>query len=434
MNWSLTAPTTSSLREYDLALLWAAVLLLGIGLVMVYSASIAIAEQSKFTFNQPAYFLVRHLFFLAAAAVAGTMVFQVPMRLWQQAAPYLFLFGAALLVLVLIPGIGREVNGSRRWLPLVVANLQPSELMKLFVVLYAADYTVRKAAWMHSFKRGFLPMFAVMLFVGALLLREPDFGAFAVIAAIAMGILFLGGVNWRLFAGLVVLLVAGFVVIILTSPYRMQRILGFMDPWADPFGKGYQLSHALIAFGRGEVLGVGLGGSVEKLFYLPEAHTDFLLAVIGEELGFVGVVVVIGLFTWLTLRAFAVGSQAAKLERYFSALAAQGIGIWLGVQAIINIGVNLGLLPTKGLTLPFLSFGGSGLLANCTALALLLRIDWESRQLMRGSGGISMLPEAAGAGVERAPFQQAARRVRGAGWAFGGLRASPAGRRGVGRN
>jgi cell division protein FtsW len=434
MNWSLTAPTTSSLREYDLALLWAAVLLLGIGLVMVYSASIAIAEQSKFTFNQPAYFLVRHLFFLAAAAVAGTMVFQVPMRLWQQAAPYLFLFGAALLVLVLIPGIGREVNGSRRWLPLVVANLQPSELMKLFVVLYAADYTVRKAAWMHSFKRGFLPMFAVMLFVGALLLREPDFGAFAVIAAIAMGILFLGGVNWRLFAGLVVLLVAGFVVIILTSPYRMQRILGFMDPWADPFGKGYQLSHALIAFGRGEVLGVGLGGSVEKLFYLPEAHTDFLLAVIGEELGFFGVAVVIGLFTWLTLRAIAVGSQAAKLERYFSALAAQGIGIWLGVQAIINIGVNLGLLPTKGLTLPFLSFGGSGLLANCTALALLLRIDWESRQLMRGSGGISTLPEAAGARVERAPFQQAARRVRGGAWALGGLRASPAGRRGAGRN
>jgi cell division protein FtsW len=270
----------------------------------------------------------------------------------------------------------------------------------------------------------------VMLFVGALLLREPDFGAFAVIAAIAMGILFLGGMNWRLFAGLVVLLMVGFVVIILTSPYRMQRILGFMDPWADPFGKGYQLSHALIAFGRGEVLGVGLGGSVEKLFYLPEAHTDFLLAVIGEELGFAGVAVVIGLFTWLTLRAFAVGSQAAKLERYFSALVAQGIGMWLGVQAIINMGVNLGLLPTKGLTLPFLSFGGSGLLANCAALALLLRIDWESRQLMRGSGGISLLPETAGAKMERAPYQRASRRARRGVWALGGLRASPATRRG----
>jgi cell division protein FtsW len=172
----------------------------------------------------------------------------------------------------------------------------------------------------------------------------------------------------------------------------MQRILGFMDPWADPYGKGYQLSHALIAFGRGEVLGVGLGASVEKLFYLPEAHTDFLLAVIGEELGFLGVIVVISLFIYVTVRAFAIGSQAAKLERYFSALVAQGIGIWLGVQAIINMGVNLGLLPTKGLTLPFLSFGGSGLLANCAALALLLRIDWESRQLMRGSGGVSAVP------------------------------------------
>jgi cell division protein FtsW len=389
MNLALISASKSALREYDHALLWAGMLLLSTGLVMVYSASIAIAEQSRFTSNQPTYFLVRHLAFVATGTLAGILVFQVPTRLWQQAAPYLFMFGGALLVLVLIPGIGREVNGSRRWLPLLVANLQPSELVKLFVVLYAADYTVRKAAWMHSLKRGFAPMFAVMLFVGALLLREPDFGAFAVIAAIAMGILFLGGMNWRLFAGLVVLLMLGFVVIILTSPYRMHRILGFMDPWADPYGKGYQLSHALIAFGRGEVVGVGLGASVEKLFYLPEAHTDFLLAVIGEELGFLGVIVVIGLFIFVTVRAFAVGSQAAKLERYFSALVAQGIGIWLGVQAIINMGVNLGLLPTKGLTLPFLSFGGSGLLANCAALALLLRIDWESRQLMRGSGGVS---------------------------------------------
>jgi cell division protein FtsW len=237
---------------------------------------------------------------------------------------------------------------------------------------------------MHSLKRGFLPMFAVMLFIGALLLREPDFGAFAVIAAVAMGILFLGGMNWKLFVGLFVLLVVGFVVIIVTSPYRMQRILGFMDPWADPFGKGYQLSHALIAFGRGEWLGVGLGASVEKLFYLPEAHTDFLLAVIGEELGFFGVTAVVLLFAWLVLRAFSIGAQAARLERYFNALAAQGIGIWLGVQATINMGVNMGLLPTKGLTLPFLSFGGSGLLANCCALALLLRIDFENRQLMKG--------------------------------------------------
>jgi cell division protein FtsW len=371
-------------REFDDSLVWAGVLLIGIGTVMVYSASIAIAEAGRFGSAQPTYFLVRHCVALVISAAAAVCVFQLPLRLWQQAAPYLFLFGAALLVIVLIPGIGREVNGSRRWLPLLVMNLQPSELMKLFVVLYAADYTVRKAAWMHSLRRGFAPMLAVMLFVGALLLREPDFGAFAVIACIAMGVLFLGGMNWRLFFGLFLLLAIGFVVVILTSPYRMQRILGFMDPWADPFGKGYQLSHALIAFGRGEWLGVGLGASVEKLFYLPEAHTDFLLAVIGEELGFVGVSAVILLFAWLTARAFAIGAQAAKLERYFNALVAQAIGIWLGAQAVINMGVNMGLLPTKGLTLPFLSFGGSGLLANCCGLALLLRADWENRQLMRG--------------------------------------------------
>jgi cell division protein FtsW len=384
MNLTLAAPTKSVWREYDEALLWIGIALLGIGLVMVYSSSIAIAEGGRYGVSQPAYFLVRQLLFVAIGTLAGIIAFQVPMRLWQQAAPYLFLFGAVLLVLVLIPGIGREVNGSRRWLPLIVVNLQPSELTKLFVVLYAADYTVRKAAWMHSFKRGFLPMFAVMLCAGALLLLEPDFGAFAVIAAIAMGVLFLGGMNWRLFAGLAVLLVIGFVVIIITSPYRMQRILGFLDPWADPYGKGYQLSHALIAFGRGEWFGVGLGASVEKLFYLPEAHTDFLLAVVGEELGFVGVAAIIALFTWLTVRAFSIGTQAAKLERYFCALVAQGIAIWLAVQSIINMGVNVGLLPTKGLTLPFLSFGGSGVVANCCALALLLRIDWESRQLMRG--------------------------------------------------
>jgi cell division protein FtsW len=223
-----------------------------------------------------------------------------------------------------------------------------------------------------------------MLFVGGLLLREPDFGAFAVITVIAMGILFLGGMNWRLFVGLAILLVVGFVVLILTSPYRMQRILGFMDPWSDPYGRGYQLSHALIAFGRGEWFGVGLGGSVEKLFYLPEAHTDFLLAVIAEELGFAGVAVVIGLFTWIVLRAFAIGQQAAVLERLFAALVAQGIGLWIGVQAIINMGVNMGILPTKGLTLPFMSFGGSAIAASCCAIAVLLRIDWENRQLMRG--------------------------------------------------
>jgi cell division protein FtsW len=292
--------------------------------------------------------------------------------------------GVLLLLLVLIPGIGKEVNGSQRWLSLGMFNLQPSELMKLLVLLYAADYTVRKAALMHSFRKGFLPMLIVMLLVGGLLLREPDFGAFVVITVIAMGVLFLGGMNWKLFAVLIMLLIIGFVLLIWSSPYRLQRVMGFMDPWADPYGKGYQLSHALIAFGRGEWFGVGLGASVEKLLYLPEAHTDFLLAVIAEELGFAGVIAVIALFGWLTWRAFAIGNQAARLERYFSALVAQGVGLWIGAQAAINMGVNMGVLPTKGLTLPLLSFGGSGIVANCCALAILLRVDYENRQMMKG--------------------------------------------------
>jgi cell division protein FtsW len=370
--------------EYDRALVWCSIVLLALGIVMVYSASIAIAEGGRSTGYSPTYYLVRHAFFVAISLALAVAAFQVPLRLWQQAAPTLFVAGLVLLVLVLIPGIGREVNGSRRWISLGIANLQPSEIVKVFVVLYAADYTVRKAAFMHSLKRGFLPMFVVMLLTGGLLLREPDFGAFAVICVIAMGVLFLGGMNWKLFAGLFWLLVLGFLVLIWTSPYRMQRIVGFMDPWADPYGKGYQLSHALIAFGRGEWVGVGLGGSVEKLFYLPEAHTDFLLAVIAEELGFAGVAGIALLFAWIVMRAFAIGRRASMLDRYYASLVAQAIGLWIGVQVIINMGVNMGILPTKGLTLPLLSFGGSALASTCVALAILLRVDWENRQLARG--------------------------------------------------
>jgi cell division protein FtsW len=370
--------------DFDPAVIWIVALLLAIGLVMVYSASIAIAEAGRISSGSPRYFLVRHAGFLSIGLATAAIVVQLPMRFWQAVAPYLFIVGVGLLAAVLIPGVGREVNGSQRWIPLGPLNFQPSEFMKLFAVLYAADYTVRKANRMSSVARGFLPMFGVMLLTGALLLQEPDFGAFAVITAIAMGVLFLGGMNWRLFASLKLLLIAGFVLLIWTSPYRMQRVLGFMDPWADPFGKGYQLSHALIAFGRGEWFGVGLGASVEKLFYLPEAHTDFVLAVIAEELGFVGVALTIVLFAWLTLRAFVIGNLAARLGRCFPALVAQGVGLWIGTQAIVNMGVNMGLLPTKGLTLPLLSFGGSALLANCIAIGLLLRVDYENRQMMKG--------------------------------------------------
>lgn len=376
--------TQTPLAEFDRGLVWVTALLLGLGLVMVYSASIAIAEAGRHTGYQPMYFLARHAIFVAVSVVAALVAFQIPVRIWQQFALYLFGIGLVLLVLVLIPGIGREVNGARRWIPLVFFNLQPSELMKVFAVLYAADYTVRKAAFMHSLRKGFLPMFIVMLLTGGLLLREPDFGAFGVITVIAMGILFLGGMNWKLFAGLMVMLIAGFIALIYVAPYRMERMRGFMDPWADEYGKGYQLSHSLIAFGRGEWFGVGLGGSVEKLFYLPEAHTDFLLAVIAEELGFVGVLIITLLFVWIVWRAFAIGRRAALQERYYAALVAQGIGLWIGVQAIINMGVNMGVLPTKGLTLPLMSFGGSAIAATCVALAILLRIDWEGRQLARG--------------------------------------------------
>jgi cell division protein FtsW len=370
--------------SYDQTLLWVVLCLLGISLVMVYSASIAIAEADKGVGHNSSYYLTHQAAFIFVAMTAAFVAFNIPIAWWQKMAPYLFLIGLALLVLVLIPGIGIKAGGSRRWLRLFVINPQPSEFMKLFAAMYVADYTVRKAAVMDSFTKGFMPMLVVMLLVGGLLLREPDFGAFAVIAAISISILWLGGINGRIFAGLLVLLVVGFIFLIWSSPYRLERVIGFMDPWADPYGKGYQLSHALIAFGRGEWFGVGLGASVEKLLYLPEAHTDFLLAVIAEELGFVGVLAVVGMFAWIVIRAFGIAKEAIENERYFAALLSQGIGVWIGVQAIINIGVNMGLLPTKGLTLPLLSFGGSSMLANCVAMAIMLRIDYENRRLQKG--------------------------------------------------
>jgi cell division protein FtsW len=376
---------------FDVSLAWAALLLLALGLVMVYSASIAMAEASAHTGYRAWYFLARHAVFLAIGLVAAFVAFQVPVKVWQRGAIWLFFACAVLLVLVLVPGIGKAVNGSKRWLSLVVVNIQPSEFMKLAAVLYAASYAVRKAAFLHAEQplrqtllRGFAPLSAVMVLIGGLLLLEPDFGAFVVILAIAFGILFLGGLDWRLFLGLALLLPVALAAILIAAPYRVQRLTNFMDPWADPLHKGYQLSHSLIAFGRGEWLGVGLGSSVEKLLYLPEAHTDFLLAVIAEELGFVGVAAVIGLFAWLLFRAYAIGRQAARLARPFAALVGQGIGVWIGVQTFINMGVNMGVLPTKGLTLPLLSFGGSGIVVNCIAVAVLLRIDYENRRVLRG--------------------------------------------------
>jgi len=376
----------SKMMAYDQPLVWVVVLLMLFGMVMVYSASISLPDSPKYARYDNAHFLTRQAMFISVSLFAGLLAFRVRIETWQKLAPYLFVATLILLVLVLVPGVGKGVNGARRWLSFKVFNLQPSELMKLFVVLYAADYTVRKQQYMHKLTKGFMPMTLAIGFVGLLLLLEPDLGAFGVIVCIAMGILFLGGINGIWFGGIGATLVGIFSMVIILSPWRRERIFAYLNPWEEEnaLGKAYQLSHSLIAFGRGELFGVGLGGSVEKLHYLPEAHTDFLLAVIGEELGFVGVLVVVALFYWIIKRAFEIGRQAIAIDLTFAGLTAKGIGIWIGVQAFINMGVNLGLLPTKGLTLPLMSYGGSGVVVNFIGLAVLLRIDYENRVLMRG--------------------------------------------------
>lgn len=376
----------SKMMEYDQPLVWVVVLLMLFGLVMVYSASIALPDSPKYSNYTNAHFLIRQAIFICVSLVAGLVTFRIPIATWQRWAPYLFVITLILLAMVLVPGLGRGVNGAKRWLSFRVFNLQPSELMKLFIVLYAANYTVRKQEVMHKLTKGFLPMTAAVGLVGLLLMLEPDLGALGVIVCIAMGILFLGGINGIWFGGIGAMLAGMFTLVIWLSPWRRERIFAYLNPWAEEnaLGKAYQLSHSLIAFGRGELFGVGLGASVEKLHYLPEAHTDFLLAVIGEELGFAGVLVVVMLFYWIIKRAFEIGRQAIAMDQTFAGLTAKGIGIWIGVQTFINMGVNLGLLPTKGLTLPLMSYGGSGVLINCIGLAILLRIDYENRVLMRG--------------------------------------------------
>lgn len=375
----------SAFERFDIPLVMVVAALLLIGIVMVYSASISLADSPRLTVA-PTHFLVRHLFAVTFALAVGAAAFSISMTTWQRLAPWIFLIGLALLAIVLIPGIGKGVNGARRWIPLGVLNLQPSEVMKIACVLYAANFTVRKQDFMHHFGKGFAPMAAVMALLGTLLLLQPDLGAFGVLVAISMGILFLGGVNGRLFAGIAATLAVAFVTVIWASPWRRERIFAYIDPCSpeQALTKGYQLCTSLISFGRGEVFGVGLGGSVVKLSYLPEAHTDFIFAVLGEELGLVGVLAVMVLFYWLTKRAFEIGRQAVALERTFAGLVAQGVGLWIGVQSFVNMGVATGLLPTKGLTLPLVSYGGSALLSTVTALGLLLRVDFENRILMRG--------------------------------------------------
>jgi len=367
-------------------ILIAALLLLALGLLMVTSASMPIADRQT---GQPFYFLIRQGAFVLIGLLAAGIVFQIPLTRWRRAGPVLLLAAVGLLVLVLVPGVGKEVNGSMRWIGAGPINIQVSEIAKLFVLVYVASYLKRHAAELQTAKfrtsaSALLRPMAVLAVLAVLLLLEPDFGSVVVLMATALGMVFLAGVNLRQFGTLVFGTSAVMTVLLWSSPYRRARLVSFLDPWADPFASGFQLTQSLIAIGRGEWFGVGLGESVQKLFYLPEAYTDFLFAVLAEELGLAGVLTIAALFMTLVWRAFHIGQRAERVGMKFSAWLAYGIGLWFGIQSLFNMGVNMGVLPTKGLTLPLMSFGGTGLLVNFVALAILLRIDWENRRLMRG--------------------------------------------------
>lgn len=361
----------------DMWLVGALLLLLTIGLVMVSSASLHISERS---FDQPWYYTMRQAAFIGLGLIAAVIVLRIPLLAWERLGPMLLICGGVLLIMVLIPGIGRRINGALRWINLGIFNLQVSELIKLFVIVYMAGYLVRRGEEVRTTVKGVLKPLGVLAVVAALLLLEPDFGATSVIAMTALGMLFIAGVRLWQFGVMVAVVAVALAALAITSPYRMQRLTTFLDPWADPFNSGFQLTQALIAIGRGEIWGVGLGSGVQKLFYLPEAHTDFLFSVIAEEFGLAGVLIIIGLFSLVVVRAFIIGSRAEKIGNHFDGYVAYGIGLWLGLQAFINIGVNMGALPTKGLTLPLMSYGGSSVVVTCMAAALLLRVDYELRR------------------------------------------------------
>jgi len=363
--------------KWDPWLLGSVAVLLLLGCVMVYSASVSIAE--KLTGNS-LHYLLRHLASVALGVLVMMIVMRTRVRFWEFLGPYLLLAGIALLVLVLVPGIGRHVNGSSRWIPLGIFTLQPSELSKLFVIIYVAGYLVRKQEELRFFTQGILMVSIVVAVIGMLLLQEPDLGSVVVICLTVFAMLFLGGVRFWHFMAVMLAAVGGMVLLTLAAPYRMARITGFLDPWADPFDTGFQLTQALIAFGRGEWFGVGLGASIQKMFYLPAAHTDFLFAVLAEELGLAGVLAVMFLIGVIVLRAFRIAATAERNGQIYASRLAQGLGLLLGLQAMINMGVNMGALPTKGLTLPFLSYGGSSMIVCCAAAGLLLMIEREQRR------------------------------------------------------
>lgn len=369
----------------DYGVLFVVFSLMLLGCLMVFSASISLGDSPKYHISEH-YFFVRHLISLLVAFFGAYIVWHIPMKAWKKMAFPFFLFGLFLLGAVFIPGVGKSTNGACRWIPLGLFNLQVTEVMKIAVLIYAADFTVRKQNYMHSVKKGLLPMLLVMGLVGFLVLKEPDLGAYVMMLAISMGILLLGGINLTVFIMVLVGVLGLLVFMIFAASWRAARFFAYLDPWeiSNAQGKAYQLSHSLIAFGRGETWGVGLGDAIEKQHYLPEAHTDFILAIIGEELGFVGVMLILVLLFWLVKRAIEIGRTAIHLEHIFSGLVAEGIGIWIGVQTFINVGVASGLLPTKGLTLPFISFGGSAIMAVTAAVAILLRVDYENKVTMKG--------------------------------------------------
>lgn len=369
----------------DYGVLFVVFSLMLLGCLMVFSASISLGDSPKYHISER-YFFIRHVISLVVALFGAYIVWHIPMKAWKKMAFPFFLFGLFLLGAVFIPGVGKSTNGACRWIPLGLFNLQVTEVMKIAVLIYAADFTVRKQNYMHSVKKGLLPMLLVMGLVGFLVLKEPDLGAYVMMLAISMGILFLGGINLTVFIMVLVGVLGLLVFMIFAASWRAARFFAYLDPWeiSNAQGKAYQLSHSLIAFGRGESWGAGLGDAIEKQHYLPEAHTDFILAIVGEELGFAGVMLILVLLFWLVKRAIEIGRTAIHLEHIFSGLVAEGIGIWIGVQTFINVGVASGLLPTKGLTLPFISFGGSAIMAVTAAVAILLRVDYENKVTMKG--------------------------------------------------
>jgi cell division protein FtsW len=368
--------------EVDPMLLFAVTGLLMLGVIMVASASMSISQQE---FGTPFHYLIRHCTNICLGLVIAVMVLGIPVMLWERISFLLLLLALGLLVVVLVPGVARPINGAVRWLQLGFLNLQVSEPARLLLMMYLSAYMVRRGDEVRQDFGGFLKPMLVISLACFLLLLEPDFGATLVLLSTSLAMLFIAGVKFRYFILLILIAGGAMASLALTSEYRVRRLMSFIDPWADPFGSGFQLTQSLIAIGRGEWTGVGLGAGVQKLFYLPEAHTDFVFAVTAEELGLLGVVCILSMYMLLVWRAFKIAINAARAELQFGAYLSFGIGFWLGLQALINIGVNMGALPTKGLTLPLMSYGGSSILITLVALAVLFRVNHETSAVGRSA-------------------------------------------------